>query len=683
MARFEPTDVLAAYASIAPLNANFDAISLLLDKAVMRDGTSPNSMLADLDFNHYKLRNLGDATDAGDAVPLYQLLNYINGIAVGGTIHYPSVDALQAVEVDSLTPALVSESGRAGFFVFVPSDLTARVTADTLGGVVIAPDSDPTGASGAWVRQFSGAVDPKWFGLKDDGTVNPSATLAAALNWAFDNGLSVDGGTNEYLIDGNTIITGKTRPSIQQLRIRQSNPSTGRNTLKFLNCQQIQINNLHIDVGSSQTLGEMNGTFGLLVDGGSKHNIRNVTATGNGKLSYVAFWNCTDSLFDNIRVYDGVFNDAAAVDDVVQGIWTNVCVNCTLSFPKVHSLTGNAKYPAGVGPTYAELRTRGIVVTGCENLTIEGPSVRNVDQAIDVTGSAGNRKVIVVGGRSYECGSVGVKLANSAVDCKVVAHIGEKCGFHAFLASGPAEAGLTYKTMDCEFIACKAINTGWNGIAFTDKSGFMIRVGDFDIDYPKGIRFIDCESKDTQGVPTTKYGFYNEGIAYDNTMKRRNEVVNCKSYGHTTVSQAGFHRPIAYLGSTAGNLTVTTGSGGAVDLTWDNESAPYEDSMNMHAASASTIVAPVTGFYKVDALVMWNSTNATGYRRTYLFQNAAELTRIEDIPSATVNTYNRFDRIVYLTAGDALKLRVEHTAGVDTTVARGGSYFRVELVREN
>lgn len=522
-------------------------------------------------------------------------------------------------------------------------------------------------------------VSPRDFGATGDGVADDTTAVTAALTYAFANSLAVDGGNGQYAVNGNLSFTGAVRPFIRRLRLKQTNPATGRITLRLFNCDQVRIDSLHIDVGSSQTLGEMNGTLGLLIDGGSRHTIRNVTATGNGKLSYVGFWNCTDSLFDNVKVHDGLFNDAAAVDDVVQGIWLNTCTNCTLAHPKVHSLTGNAKYPAGVGPTYAELRTRGIVLNGCVGVTIVAPSLRNVDQGIDVTGSAGNRKIVILGGRSYEMASVGVKLANSAVDCRVIGHIAEKCGFHAFLASGPAEAGLTYKTMDCDFLGCEAINTGWNGIAFADKSGFMIRAGDFDADFPKGIRFINCVSKDDQGVPTTKYGFYNEGIAY--SAGKPNEVINGRSIGHTNNAEAGFHRALVHLGSSAGNLTIATGT--PTDLTWDNESAPFEDSMNLHAGTGATIAVDKTGFWEVDALTVWNPVNATGYRRTYLYQGATELARVEGSPSATVNTYNRFSHVVYLTAGQSIKLTAEHTAGVNASVARGASFFRARLVRES
>lgn len=48
------------------INANNAAIEAAMDKAVFRDGTSPNTMSADLDMNSHKILNLPYATTAGE-----------------------------------------------------------------------------------------------------------------------------------------------------------------------------------------------------------------------------------------------------------------------------------------------------------------------------------------------------------------------------------------------------------------------------------------------------------------------------------------------------------------------------------------------------------------------------------------------------------------------------------------
>ena len=84
-------------------------------------------------------------------------------------------------------PALLTETGRGGLFAWVPADLSSYVSADTAGGIYIPPASAPSGASGAWVRQFGGPVNPLWFGVVegDAGGANGAANSAAlAAMWA-------------------------------------------------------------------------------------------------------------------------------------------------------------------------------------------------------------------------------------------------------------------------------------------------------------------------------------------------------------------------------------------------------------------------------------------------------------------------------------------------------------------
>lgn len=60
--------------------------------------------------------------------------------------------------------------GGEGNFLWYPSDLSTEVAADTQSGIYVAPTSDLTGASGAWVRQYDGSVNVKWFGITESTT---------------------------------------------------------------------------------------------------------------------------------------------------------------------------------------------------------------------------------------------------------------------------------------------------------------------------------------------------------------------------------------------------------------------------------------------------------------------------------------------------------------------------------
>jgi hypothetical protein len=79
----------------------------------------------------------------------------------------------------------LTESGREGDFVYSTANLSANVTADVNQGIYVPPASAPTGASGAWVRKFSAAVNPNWFGILPTNTAAQNnsawASMAATL----------------------------------------------------------------------------------------------------------------------------------------------------------------------------------------------------------------------------------------------------------------------------------------------------------------------------------------------------------------------------------------------------------------------------------------------------------------------------------------------------------------------
>lgn len=97
--------------------------------------------------------------------------------------------AMSALSPDVKAAYLGGESGRNGMFVWNAADLSAFVTADPSQGIYVAPTSDATGASGAWVRDFDGAgVLDVWFGVvrgNVGATSGPDmrAELQAALDF--------------------------------------------------------------------------------------------------------------------------------------------------------------------------------------------------------------------------------------------------------------------------------------------------------------------------------------------------------------------------------------------------------------------------------------------------------------------------------------------------------------------
>lgn len=108
----------------------------------------------------------------------------------GGAALCASRAAVASAETNR--PAVLGEPGREGTFLFDPANRSALVGADGAQGLAIAPSSDPSGASGAWVRQFNGAAQSTWWGLSpaNSAAVNRSAMIAALATL---NALKVSG----------------------------------------------------------------------------------------------------------------------------------------------------------------------------------------------------------------------------------------------------------------------------------------------------------------------------------------------------------------------------------------------------------------------------------------------------------------------------------------------------------
>jgi hypothetical protein len=64
MAKLTLTNIASGYYTVEILNANFDAIEAAFENAVVRDGTSPNAMQADIDAGGHNIVNVGNITSA-------------------------------------------------------------------------------------------------------------------------------------------------------------------------------------------------------------------------------------------------------------------------------------------------------------------------------------------------------------------------------------------------------------------------------------------------------------------------------------------------------------------------------------------------------------------------------------------------------------------------------------------
>lgn len=149
--------------------------------------------------------NTGSGLSAGD---VQAALDELAGRDVIRTADRIALKALDGTK----TPVAViyAEGGRSGMFAFAGADLSAQVTADALEGIYIAPASDDTGASGAWVRLVGNAYDLRWWGTVGDGVTDDASAIQAAI----DTVLALGGGTligpiGAHLCESTITISGR------------------------------------------------------------------------------------------------------------------------------------------------------------------------------------------------------------------------------------------------------------------------------------------------------------------------------------------------------------------------------------------------------------------------------------------------------------------------------------------
>jgi hypothetical protein len=154
---------------------------------------------------------------APDATTLYlpvpDMPMGLNTITLASGSSVATIAGLQGIALPVANQsAILTLAGREGTFVFDASDLSAKVTADTLQGIYVAPSSDTTGASGAWVRKYKGGADPRWFGCTLDGVTDDKAAFTAAITVAkhviVPDGFTLHT-TGEIQLPSNTHIEGK------------------------------------------------------------------------------------------------------------------------------------------------------------------------------------------------------------------------------------------------------------------------------------------------------------------------------------------------------------------------------------------------------------------------------------------------------------------------------------------
>lgn len=159
------------------------------DFATSAQGAAADSAVQPGDLGALALKDKAAVSDI-DATGTASSTTYLRGDgswttpAGGGGAAFYVADrtALKALDTASVTSAYLAEGNRAGIFNWLTGDFSAEVTADTTEGIYVAPSSDSTGASGAWVRGYNGRANVKWFGAMGDNSTADLAALQATTD---------------------------------------------------------------------------------------------------------------------------------------------------------------------------------------------------------------------------------------------------------------------------------------------------------------------------------------------------------------------------------------------------------------------------------------------------------------------------------------------------------------------
>ncbi|RUU97976.1 hypothetical protein EOA79_24110 [Mesorhizobium sp. M1A.F.Ca.IN.020.03.2.1] len=130
-------------------------------------------------------------------------------------VYVANIAALQALDTTKDTVAIVTQTGRAGTFVWTSGNFSTQIAADTLQGIYVKATAIAS-SSGAWVRVYASPAFAKWFGAVGDGSTDDAAAINAALTVAgvvaLDNLVYAVGSTINISTDGQALSGPPDRP---------------------------------------------------------------------------------------------------------------------------------------------------------------------------------------------------------------------------------------------------------------------------------------------------------------------------------------------------------------------------------------------------------------------------------------------------------------------------------------
>lgn len=172
------TSITSGHASITALNANITALKEGFDNTLSRDGSSPNTMSADLDLNGNDITNVATITDATGTDVVAAVTTLKNQAATSATNAATSATSSASSATTSTNYATKVDGAVTG------SDYSSKAWA--IGGTGVT-DTASRGAAKEWATETASSVDTSEYSAKEYavGTQRRGAASGgSAKDWA-------------------------------------------------------------------------------------------------------------------------------------------------------------------------------------------------------------------------------------------------------------------------------------------------------------------------------------------------------------------------------------------------------------------------------------------------------------------------------------------------------------------
>ena len=165
--------ITSGYASITALNSNFEALRDAFDNTLSRDGSTPNTMSADLDMNGNDVTNVNTFTNASGQDIIALTLGYMNNAAASATASANSATASAnsaSSSASSATDAQGSEDEAEAWAQKIDGEAVASegysAKAWAIGGTGVT-DTAGAGPAKDWATETASTVDTSEYSAKE------------------------------------------------------------------------------------------------------------------------------------------------------------------------------------------------------------------------------------------------------------------------------------------------------------------------------------------------------------------------------------------------------------------------------------------------------------------------------------------------------------------------------------